>query len=167
MNKLLFILSFATLLFTSCSTDNDDNESVVGEWRLTSYNIASEFDINSDGVFSTNILDEIECANNETLIFESNGVMSSNATFNPTIDIILLDEITNEYTFNVVCDSEGIISFASEYSQNGEIISYSNKEASIQGNQLYVVFESAIKVLSKDLLQVVSTEDLILTYTKQ
>ncbi|MFH4964131.1 hypothetical protein V8G69_03935 [Gaetbulibacter sp. M235] len=164
MKRILFIIS--TIFLVSCSNETIDM-SAVGTWKLTGYNVSNGFDLNNDGIKSLNLLNEFECENHETLTFELNGVVSSTETFNPEVDVILIDEATNEYAFNVVCDIEGVIGFASNYSQNGEIVTYNNKNATIIGNELSVVFEDAIKIYNSDSTQVVSTENLTLVYTKQ
>jgi len=163
--KRILITIISAILFVSCSNETIDM-SAVGTWKLTGYNVANGFDLNNDGIKSLNLLNEFECENHETLTFELNGVVSSDKTFNPEVDVILLNEATNEYTFNVVCDLEGVIGFASNYSQNGEIVTYNNKNAVIKGNELSVVFENAIKIYNSDLTQIVDTENLTLVYTK-
>lgn len=165
MNKLLFILCFASLLVTSCS-EEDDGLSVVGTWKLTAWNVADGFDINNDGTVSTNILDEIECTNSEALIFEATGVMSSNNTFNPAINIALLDGTTDSYTFNITCDQEGVISFATTYSQSLDTVTFNDSEFTIIGNQLLREIKEGIKIYNEGFTEVIATKDLTLVYTK-
>ncbi|MDO5977720.1 hypothetical protein [Flavivirga spongiicola] len=167
MSKLLFILCFVSLLLTSCSSEDNDDLSIVGTWKLTAWDVAGGFDINKDGTVSTNILDEIECANNETLIFEPNGVVSLNKTFNPDIDIALLEGTTDEYAFSVTCDQQGIIGFATTYSQNIDTVIFNDRESIIIGNQLFRVVKESITVHNEDFTEVLTTKDLTLVYTKQ
>lgn len=156
-----------SLLLVSCTNNTDDIISVEGVWELTEYNVANGFDINNDGVANTNLLEEIECLNQETLIFESNGVVKSNTTFNPSIDIALVNEATNEYTFDVKCDLEGVIGFASNYAQNGNTVSYNNINSNLIDKQLHIVFKDAIKIFNSNYSEVIKTEDLILVYSRQ
>ncbi|MDO5969730.1 hypothetical protein Q4Q35_07910 [Flavivirga aquimarina] len=165
MNKLLFILCFA-LLFTSCSVE-DNNISVVGTWKLTARNVVDGFDINNDGTVDTNILNEVDCVNNETLIFETNGVVSSNKTYNPDIDIALLDGTTDDYIFNVTCDEQGIIGFATTYTQDMNTVTFNDNEFTIIGNQLSREIKESIKIYNEDFTEIVATKDLTLIYTKQ
>ena len=167
MNKLLFVLCFVSLLLTSCSGEDQDEISVVGTWRLTTWNVADGFDINNDGAVSTNILDEIECTNDETLIFEAKGVVSSNKTYNPDIDIALLEGTTDEYTFRVTCDEQGVIGFATTYSQSIGTVIFNDREFTLIGNQLFRVNKEAIKIYNENFTEVVDTKDLKLIYTKQ
>jgi hypothetical protein len=166
MKRILLIILVSICSF-ACTDEIYDFASVEGEWKLTGYNSVTGFDINDDGVKSVNLLEEIECTNNETLIFDSNGVMSSNNTFNPKIDIALKDGSKSEYVFNVECDLEGVIGFATGYSQNGDIITYKNHSASIIENQIFIVFENAIEIYNADYTEVIETQDLTLVYTKQ
>ena len=167
MSKLLSILFFVLLLFTSCSGEDNDDLSIVGTWKLTAWDVVGGFDINNDGTVNTNILDEIECVNNETLIFEPNGVISSNKTFNPDIDIALLEGTTDEYMFNVTCDQQGIIGFATTYSQNGDTVIFNDKKSTLIGNQLIRVVKESITIYNEDFTEVLATKDLTLVYTKQ
>ncbi len=166
MNKLFFLLCFA-LFLTGCSEEDSGDISIVGTWKLTAWNVADGFDINDDGIASTNILDEIECTNNETLIFEANGVVASNKTFNPEIAIILQEGTTNNYMFNVTCDKQGVIGFATTYSQNIDTVTFNDKESTIIGNQLFCVIKDALKIYNEDFTEVLATKDLTLVYTKQ
>ncbi len=166
MNKFLFILCFA-LLLVSCSDDDNEDVSIVGTWKLTAWEVADGLDINNDGTASVNILDEIECANNETLIFESNGVVASNKTFNPDIGIALKQGTTNNYTFNITCDEQGVIGFATSYSQSMDTVIFNNNESTIIGNQLFRVIKESIKIYNEDFTEVVATKSLTLVYTKQ
>jgi len=168
MKRILLVLGIASFISVACSNEPLDS-SVVGSWKLTEVNInlPNGFDINNDGVRNTNLLDEIDCANKEVLTFEPNGVMQSNLTFNPDVDIFLLDEATQNYAFNVKCDLEGAIGYATSYIQEGEIIKYNNRSAFLVGNQLYMIFKSAIAIYNSDGSEIVDIEDLTLVYTKQ
>ncbi|MEN3324366.1 hypothetical protein VP395_11560 [Mariniflexile soesokkakense] len=167
MKRIVCMLCFVPFLLLSCFNDTDDDYTIEGVWKLTDWNVADGFDINNDGIVNTNILNEIDCPNNETLVFESTGVVSSNETFNPTIEIALQNGILNSYAFNVVCDEEGIISFATTYIKNGNVILIDNGIANMNRNQLIRVFIDAIKIYNEDFTEVVATKDLTLVYTKQ
>ncbi len=156
---IVVVLSF---LFVGCS-----GNTIEGEWKLTAWRVDDGFDINNDGVVSINILDEIDCVNNEVLVFESNGVMSSKASFNPEINIALENKASNTYRFEVICDTEGVISFASSYSLRGDELKINEQNAILKGNQIYRVFKKAIKIYNKGYTQIVGTKDLTLVYTKR
>jgi hypothetical protein len=167
MKKFFLLLSFAFICLVSCSSDDTSDMTVEGTWKLVSWNVPDGFDINNDSIKSLNLLDEIDCTNNETLLFENNGIVSSNQTFNPKIEIALSNEILNTYTFNVVCDNEGVVSFASNYTQNGNTIVLNEGTASIKSNELSRVFLDAIKIYNEDFTAVIATKDLTLIYIKQ
>lgn len=172
MNKLILNLCIAFVLvcFTSCSSDDmqdSNNSSISGVWKLTAWNIEGGFDINNDGTISSNLLNEIDCSRNETLFFDNNGVVSLNTTFNPDIGIALLNETTDEYSFDVTCDTEGVISLATEYTIKDSIITIGESEAMIEGNQISLVFEGRIKIHNEDFTEVIETKDLTLVYNKQ
>jgi hypothetical protein len=172
MKKLLLNLSYAILLvcFTSCSTDDtqDSNDSpIVGVWELTAWNVEEAFDFNNDGTANTNLLNEINCSRNETLFFENNGVVSLNTTFNPDLNISLLNNETNTYNFDVTCDTEGVVSLATEYTIENSMITIGESVAEIEGGQMFLVFEDRIKIYNEDFTEVFDTKDLTLVYSKK
>lgn len=174
MSKFLSILSLAFVfsMFTSCFKDGDDlnkfnDFSVVGTWELTMWTIQESIDLNDDTISSMNLLDEASCDNNETLKFDDNGTVSSNMTYNPQVTISLRDGSTDDYIFNVVCDMDGTIGTASEYTQNSNSVTLFNTSAVLNGNQLTVVYEDAIDIYNEALTEVVATKDLTLVYTKK
>lgn len=140
--------------------------SVEGEWILSEYNVAAGFDINKDGEKNVNLLKELDCLNNEILIFETTGTVSAVSSFNPDIHISLAQD-TNEYIFDVSCDNEGIIGWATSFSQNGETISYNNATATVINEELHVVFKNAFNIYDINNTQVIETYDVIMVYTKQ
>ncbi|MFD0989595.1 hypothetical protein ACFQ1R_05770 [Mariniflexile jejuense] len=166
MKRIISALVLVALVLVGCSSDADD-DTINGVWVLTEWNIANGFDINNDGIISTNILNEIDCVNNETLVFDTNGVVTSNNTFNPSINIALVNGTSNNYLFNVECDQEGIISFASNFTVNGNMVLINDGVATVNGNTLSRVFTNAIKIYNENFTQVIATKDLTLVYTKQ
>ncbi|MEC3908360.1 hypothetical protein VOI54_15120 [Tamlana sp. 2201CG12-4] len=172
MNKLILNLGIALILVcvASCSSDdvqNENDSNIQGVWKLSAWNIVGGFDMNNDGVVHTNLLNEIDCTKNETLLFEPNGIVSLNTTFSPDIEIALLDEETNTYSFDVTCDTEGIISLATSYKVNGNHVEIGEIDALIEGNQISIVFEKSLEIYNSDLTQIIETKDLTLVYVKQ
>ncbi len=174
MNKILLNLCLALMLVfvTSCTSEDiqeSNNSQVLGVWKLNAWNIENGFDINNDGVVSTNLLNEIDCSYQETLLFEANNVVSLNTTFNPNLDVVLLNnsDADDEYRFNVECDTEGIVSLASLYTLSGSIISFGNIEAVIENNKISIIYKNRIEIYNEDLTQIVETKDLTLVYIKQ
>jgi hypothetical protein len=166
MKNRWFVLCFASSLLISCFND-DEKTTIKGVWRLYAMNVESGLDINKDGFADTNLLNEIDCTNNETLIFESNNVVTSNKTFNPDIKIALINGTTNEYVFDVECDEEGIISFAATYSRSNNQIFINESEAILNNNQLTRVSENAINIYDEGFSEVIATKNVTLVYIKQ
>lgn len=172
MNKFIItiISTCALVFFTSCSSDdmqNQNNSNLQGIWKLAAWNVEDGFDMNNDGVINTNLLNEIDCSQNETLLFEANGVVSLNTTFNPDIEIVLLNDTANDYRFNIECDTEGIISLATSYTVNGSAISIGESNAQFDGNQISMVFENSLEIYNEDSTEVIATKDLTLVYVKK
>ncbi len=167
MKRILVILTFSFFWLFACSSDDSNLTSIEGIWKLVAYNVGEGFDINNDGIKSINLLEEIGCTNNEELLFESTGVVYTNASFNPGIKIYIVNEETNAYAFNIVCDTEGVISFASNYIQKENTIAFNNHNAVISNNQLYIVFQDAIGIYNSDFTKVLRRVDLTLVYSKQ
>lgn len=166
MKRIISALVLVALALVGCSSDADD-DAINGVWVLTEWNIANGFDINNDGVVNINILNEIACVNNETLVFDTNGVVTSNNTFNPSVNIALANGTSNNYLFNVECDQEGVVSFASNFTTNGKVVLINDAVATLNRNKLSRVFINAIKIYNENFTQVLATRDLTLVYTKQ
>ena len=172
MNKILLNLCLALFLVfvTSCTSEDiqeSNNSQLLGSWKLNAWNINNGFDMNNDGVVSTNLLNEIDCSYQETLLFEPDNVVSLNTTFNPDLDIVLLNNSNDEYRFNVGCDTEGVVSLATLYTLKDSIISFGNIEAVIDNNKISIVYKNKIEIYNEDLTEVVETKDLTLVYVKQ
>ena len=167
MNKIIVFLCFSSLLLTSCYKDSDDEMTVEGVWELTAYNVVDGFDINNDGIASVNLLNELSCSNNETLVFNSKGIVTSNQTFNPNIEISLANGTSNNFIFNVKCDAEGTIGYATNFTVNGNMVLINDSVSTLNGNKLSRIFVDAIKIYNQDFTQMVATKDVTLVYTKQ
>ena len=168
MNNFFFNFSFilGLVFFTSCTKDDVDN-SIVGTWELTAWNIDEAFDINNDGVSSFNLLSEIDCFSNETLIFEKDNIVSLNTTFNPELSITLLNEEVREYVFDVSCNNDGVISLATSYSVDGNFVLIGESEANIDNGKIYLVFKDRIEIHNEGLSKIIDSKDLTLVYTKK
>ncbi|HLT33291.1 MAG TPA: hypothetical protein VKZ98_05830 [Aquaticitalea sp.] len=154
----------------SCSKDYDDNiqnSNILGVWELAGWSLDIEMDLNNDSVFSTNLLDEAPCQNYETLIFEADGTFSSNRTFNPTVNISLVNGTTDSYVFDVACDTEGTIGLAGPFTQTGNMVTLLGNTAMINGNQLSIVYENAVEIYNEDFTEVVDTKNLTVIYGRK
>lgn len=166
MNKIISSAYIAILLvFTSCATEPIE-ETIDSTWRLTAWNLDIPMDLNGDGVFSLNLLDEITCSSDEELVFNNQGAVISNNTFNPQVNVVF-DKFSKDYQVNVECDTEGSIGMATNYMLSGDKIIFNNKAATIKGDELIMVFKEAVNVYNQDLTQVIEEKDITLVYRKQ
>nr|WP_321228295.1 hypothetical protein [uncultured Psychroserpens sp.] len=107
----------------------------------------------------------MDCVNSEILKFETTGVLSSNETYNPTIEISK-SEIDNTYNFSIECQ-EGVISFATSFSQiDADTFQFNDKEFTIINNSFNIVLVEEIEIYNEDFTTVLETRDLVLTYSK-
>ncbi|MCB0444602.1 MAG: hypothetical protein KDC68_02880 [Gelidibacter sp.] len=163
--KYLFII-VVLVLVSSCSKDDVNEHAIVGKWKLTTWTVNIPFDLNHDMVLSTNLLNEIDCANNEILEFNAKDVVASDDTFNPKVDIALLNGTTDRYTVTTEC-AEGIIGFSKSYTVlNDTKVLINNAIATINGNQLTIVYDHAVSIYNQDFSQVIATKNLTKIYTK-
>ena len=162
-----FLFTIFSIFICSCSTDEDDIvSSVVGEWELTEWNANISLDLNNDTIFNTNLLEEIDCINNEILTFEDNGVVASSNTFNSKIEFYLIESM-QEYNVNIDCAMEGSIGFASTYIETANTIEFNGSVSELRGNQIIRTFEDEIEVYNETHTEIIATRDLILVYTKR
>jgi hypothetical protein len=73
----------------NCETEEVD---IVGTWKLVSWNTDEVRDIDNDGVVTNNYLDDMDCYDNETILFNNDGTgtmflrSTAEFTFTPTED---------------------------------------------------------------------------------
>lgn len=76
MKKVIILV--LTLVIISCSDDDGGTEPnpnfdlVVGAWNLSELTISPEQDIDEDGTFTTNILEELPCISGQIILREDN-----------------------------------------------------------------------------------------------
>jgi len=159
----IFILCLAVA--TSSCTESDKSK-VIGVWKLKTRTTDIPFDVNNDGSFSTNLVDEIDCNEIETLTFEENGTVFSGNEASVILKYFKTAD-SNTYGLNVECNKDGVISFASSYNEIDEnTIQVSGRDYVISNNEMTVVFEGAVKIYNEDFSEIIETRDLTLVYTK-
>ena len=160
-NKRPFFIIFVIVLtFFSCSDDN----LIIGEWKLSSWDIGTETDINKDDINSLNLLDEIDCANKEILTVKSDGTLNSINSFNP---ITKISKLNSDYIFNIKC-SEGSLGYASTYKfSDDKLILDNGGEFLLEDEQLVRTFKNAINIYNEDYTEVIDKQDLTLKYIKK
>ncbi|MGB3608651.1 hypothetical protein [Psychroserpens sp.] len=168
--RILYVATLiAFMLFTSCSNDDSDSDDALnGTWRLTEFNSFMPLDLNNDGTPSINLLTEIDCLENETLVFESNNIVVSNNTSFFDIEIDLEIGTTNEFIYSVNCE-EDIYSFTMTYTQDGATVILNDdgdlSVGLINGNTLSFTFEGDLDIENENGDE--TSGDFILVYTKQ
>ncbi|MEZ4793001.1 MAG: lipocalin family protein [Gelidibacter sp.] len=174
MRKLfLSLVAISTLAFNSCSSDNDDNSTVslVGTWKLTAWNSTVGYDINNDGTANTNILQELNCYANETVVFNANNTAVANSTSYADITAEITAGTTDEFTYTVDCVQEND-SFPLTWSVNGNTITFDEGTAdeivgTLSGNTISILIPEGLVVYNDDLTEIEVNQDLTYVYTKQ
>lgn len=166
LQKISLILAVCLVFLNSCAKEEVKTKSqVIGEWKLASYSIGAAFDVDKDGTSQLNLLNEIDCVNSEILKFETTGILSSNETYNPTIEISK-SEIDNTYNFSIECQ-EGVISFATSFSQiDVDTFQFNDKEFTIVNNSFNILLVDEVIIYNEDFTAILETRDLVLTYSK-
>ena len=166
----IFSLVCLMMLSVACSKDSSSKSAIEGKWKLTYWGAEVPMDLNNDGFVNVNLLKETTCPNHEILSFDSNGVVSSEDTFNPNVMIAeLIDEASSSYDIQIEC-AEGVIGFAMDYSYdntNGNVQIGETTTATINEGLLTIVYGGAVEIYNAELTEVVATKDLTKVYTKQ
>lgn len=161
----LAFLLIVLLSFTISCSDKSEHD-VVGVWLLTTRTIDIPFDVNQDDISNTNLVAEIECNKTETLTFENNGMVSSGNEFSNPLKYYKEDD-TNVYRIISDCNTEGIISFASEFEITEEnTIKISDRVYTLNGDALTTVYKDAVEIYNEDFTEVLETKDLTLIYSR-
>jgi hypothetical protein len=190
MKKILsysvFILSI--ILFNSCDNEpltgfdlealaeansgsgsTGSDTSIVGTWKMTAWNVNEGQDLNQDGTNSTNLLDEMDCYNNETILFNSNNTAVSTSTSYADIELNLVIGTTNTYNYTITCVPE-IENTDLTWAQSGNVVATtsagSTNNFTLDGNQLSFLIPEGFTVVSDDSSTTV-IQDLTIVYTKQ
>lgn len=150
------------VFFHSLSFLQKEN-SFTGQWQLVSWSVGLEMDLDKDGNTSLNLIEETRCDNNEFLTLNNKGILKSEKTFNPTLNIF---KTKSGYKFSEKCN-KGSIGFSNGFTIEGNDVKLDvgGKYELLDGN-LVRVFEGAINVFNSDFSEVLETRDLVLTYKK-
>ncbi|MBV7268633.1 hypothetical protein [Winogradskyella luteola] len=173
----LFVL-LGLLLVTSCSDDDDDNSvSLEGTWVLTTLSTDGSFDLNNDGSASANLLNEINCPTNESIIF-TDVTATYVSTFSlEEIELVVDGEGETEDMYIVDCDS-GLESNQATYVRNGNTITVTFTYVedgetfeeinilNIDGNTITFTEVNGFVVEGDD-FEILVQQDLVYTFTKE
>ena len=194
MLKIFYRIAFVSILAVFVSCDNEPLEgfdltevnqvnqetpagvatnatSIEGTWKLTAWNAANAVDINNDGTASINLLDELNCYDNETIVFNSDNTAISMSTTYAEIELFIVVGTTNQYTFTSTCVPE-IENTNLTWVQSGnlvtttDVVSGGTINFTLNGNQLSFLIPNGFDVSNGSGTATV-TEDLTFVYTKQ
>ncbi len=148
-----------------CMSDGQ-SDNLVGTWKLTAWNGTEPIDLNNDGTESTNFLDEMDCYDNETIVFNADNTGVIMSTSFADIDITI-DTTT---TFVVDCIDE-IENTNMTWSQSGSSVTVTDTSGSstwtLAGNTLSILIPEGFSVTSSEDATVTVIQDLTFVYTKQ
>ena len=167
MKNILITSILICLLGLSMSCSEKKDSQIIGVWKLTTRTINIPFDVNNDGLYNNNLIEEVECNPIETLTFDNNGTVYSGNELSSELTFF---KQTNPVTYgiNVTCDESAIISFASEFNIiSTDTIQISARNYIVNDTTLATIFENAVEIFNKDFTEILETRDLTLIYSKQ
>ena len=176
MKKLILsLLVVSALALSSCSKDDNNNNnstvSLEGTWKLTAWNSTTAYDINNDGTANLNILQELNCYNNETVLFSANNVGIATTTSYADIEVEITVGTTDEYTFTIDCiDETEVFPFTWSLSGNTITLNAGTADESVaimSGNTFSFVVQEGLVVINSENFEVEINQDLTFVYTKQ
>ncbi|MGB1230820.1 MAG: hypothetical protein ACPG5M_01130 [Winogradskyella sp.] len=169
---LMVVISF------SCSNDDDggsDNVELTGTWKLTALNAIETYDLNNDGSASINLLNEMNCLTNETLVFSDTNVVTANSTSYVDIYAELETGSTTDYDYTVECESE-VYSDPATYVRNGNSVTITIQDDEdedevlvgiISGNTFSFVVPESLYIENLDNFDEDIEQDVTYVFTKQ
>jgi hypothetical protein len=152
----------------------DDNEpadvEVPGTWKLTAWNVAEATDVNNDGTASTNVLDEIDCYEDETIVFSADNTGVIMSTSYAELSLTIEAGTTDSYVFAQDCIAE-IENTAFTWTQTGSTIVITDPTGmelnlTQSGNEMSYTVPDGFQVINSDDLMVTVSQDLTFVYTK-
>lgn len=173
--KNFFGLLLVAITITACSSDDDsgnDTTTLEGTWKMTTFNTENAYDLNNDGTASKSVMNETNCYQNETLVFNADGATGTAVnTSYAEIELTLVAGTADEYEYTVTCVSEDD-STPFAYIQNGNdvtlIVAGENQTATLSGNTLTYVFQDGFFVeVDNNGTTTTVTEDITFVFTKQ
>jgi len=153
-----------------CNDGTQQETELPGLWLLTAWMGEEPIDLNNDGLESINFLDEMECYENQTLLFNSDNTIVNTSTSFATFEYIIEVGTTNSFEFTVTCEEELEITNGT-WSQNGNIVTISDDfgdtDLTLNGNQLSIFVPEGFVAFNSDDVTVTTIQDLTFIYTKQ
>ncbi len=153
-----------------CTMTTTPEADIVGTWLLTAWIGEEPIDLNNDGTENTNFLEEMDCYNNETLVFNNDNTGMTVSTSFADIEIFLEDGSDSEFDFTVDCILENE-STEFTWSQSGSTITttdvFGTFDWELDGNTLSTTIPEGFTVINIEDATVSTIQDLTFVYTKQ
>lgn len=179
MKNFFKFLTITLLAVTvSCSSDDDSssddaNGTIVGEFRMVSFESESSFDLDGDGNSSRDLLEETGCYQNETIIFSDNntGVATSRSYAEISVDIEIVNGEDTTVQMVECIEEEDISNFVWAQVNNTITITVDGEAivaTSTTNNQLVFVIPAGFIGEVEDDAEgsVFLTEDVTVTYER-
>ena len=151
-----------------CTNDTEPTN-VEGTWLLTAWLGEEPIDLNNDGTSSANFLDEMDCYNNETIVFNNDGTGVAMSTSFAEITFEIVVGTTDEYSYTIDCIDE-VENTNMTWTQSDNTISitdaFGTTDWTLNGNELSITIPEGFGTSNED-GSVVITQDLTIVYTKQ
>lgn len=152
-----------------CSVDNEEASDIEGTWLLTAWIGTEAIDLNGDGTASLNFLDEMDCYENETIVFNADGTAVSMSTSFASFVFDIEVGTTDEFIYSFECEFEDENTDMT-WSQSGGVVVIDDgmlvSDFTLSGNQLSVLYPEGFFAFSSD-FTATTTQDLIFVYTKK
>lgn len=159
-----------TTVLVRDNSGTNNPTSIDGTWLLTAWNTADAFDLNNDGTPSINVLDEMNCYTNETLILNTDNTGSANSTSYAEITAELVVGTTNQFTYTISCIQDNETTNLT-WSQTGSTVSltdtFGTTDWTLSGSTLSLTIPDGFEVYESDGITISTTSDLTFVYTKQ
>ena len=152
-----------------CSNDQQQATDIEGTWLLTAWIGTEAIDLNNDSTASLNFLDEMDCYENETILFNTDGTGMAMSTSFASFIFDIEVGTTDQFIYTIECEFEDENTNLT-WSQTGNTVTIVDGTAvsdfTLNGNQLSIVVPEGFVAFSSD-FTATTTQDLTFVYTKQ
>jgi len=162
------ILCFTILLFTSCSKEEiNDQDSLLGTYEITSFKVASDIDLNNNGIAKSEF--DPGCLNDSelTITSETSGTLflSSDVAYNTITE-------NGKMRFAKICafnQDLDILNLTYQTVDGNVIFSYDEIEypATIDGNTISLTIPNGFVTTDIDTFETTFEMDLVYVFTKR
>ncbi|WP_456437607.1 hypothetical protein [Psychroserpens sp.] len=151
-----------------CS-NGQTTEGIVGTWLLTAWIGEEAIDLNNDGTESVNFLDEMDCYENETYVFNADNTAVNMSTSFASFMFDIEVGTTDEFDYTIDCEFENENTNLT-WTQSGNLITIDDGtgafEATLNGNQFSLFVPEGFTAFNSDFTST-TTQDLTFIYTRQ